>query len=68
MSKSDNTTSSIGDKLAKLQTYVEWFEGEDFSIEQSLEKFSEAEKLAGEVEHDLQELKNEVVVLTAKFE
>jgi len=68
MSKSDKTTSPISDKLAKLQEYVEWFEGDGFSIEQSLEKFSEAEKLAAEVEHDLQELKNEVVVLNAKFE
>ena len=68
MSKSDKTTSPISDKLAKLQAYVEWFEGDEFSIEQSLEKFSEAEKLAAEVEHDLQELKNEVVVLNAKFE
>jgi exodeoxyribonuclease VII small subunit len=65
MSKNDTT---ISDKLAALQGYVEWFEGEDFSIEQSLEKFNEAEKLAAEVEQDLQKLKNEVVVLNAKFE
>ncbi len=68
MSKNDNTTSPISDKLAKLQMYVDWFESDEFSIEQSLEKFSEAEKLAAEVEHDLQELKNEVVVLKTKFE
>lgn len=58
---------NIAEKTAKLSELVAWFDSEDFELEQALDKFSEAEKLAAEIEHDLLELKNDIEVVKAKF-
>lgn len=58
---------SIAEKTAKLSELVAWFDGDDFELEQALDKFSEAEKLAAEIEHDLLALKNNIEVVKAKF-
>lgn len=59
---------SITEKTAKLDELVAWFDGEEFELEQSLEKFKEAEKLAAEIENDLAEMKNEVNIIKKKFD
>jgi exodeoxyribonuclease VII small subunit len=58
---------SIAEKTAKLSELVAWFDSDDFELEQALDKFSEAEKLAAEIEHDLLALKNNIEVVKAKF-
>lgn len=58
---------SIAEKTAKLSELVAWFDSDDFQLEQALDKFSEAEKLAAEIEHDLLVLKNDIEVVKAKF-
>lgn len=65
MSQNDKT---ISEKIADLQEYVAWFEGEDFKVEQSLEKYKAAEKLATEIKTDLDGFRNEVTVLKKKFD
>ncbi len=61
-------TNSIQAKLTTLNEYVAWFESDEFELEQALDKFAEAEKLAGEIEHDLSGLKNEINILKQKFD
>lgn len=58
---------SIAEKTTKLSELVAWFDSDDFELEQALDKFSEAEKLAAEIEHDLLALKNNIEVVKAKF-
>ncbi len=65
MSVKNNAT--ISEKTAKLSELVAWFDGDDFELEQALDKFSEAEKMAAEIEHDLLALKNNIEVVKAKF-
>ena len=65
MSVKNNAT--ISEKTAKLSELVAWFDGDDFELEQVLDKFSEAEKLAAEIEYDLLALKNNIEVVKAKF-
>lgn len=65
MSKTDKTVSQ---KMTELGELVAWFESDEFELEQAIAKYKEAEKLAGEIEHDLSELKNEITVLKQKFE
>lgn len=65
MSVKNNST--IADKTAALNELVAWFDGDDFELERALDKFSEAEKIASEIEHDLQALKNNIEVVKAKF-
>lgn len=62
MSKNDNKRT-IADKMAELDKSVEWFYGEDFVIDQALDKYKNASSLAEEISKDLESLKNEVEIL-----
>lgn len=66
MSKTSNP--SIAQKMEQLSALVAWFESDEFALEVAIQKYKEAELLAGEIEKDLSELKNEVTVLKAKFD
>jgi len=59
---------SIQEKTAELTKLVAWFDGEDFTIEKALDKYKEAEKLADEIESDLNSLKNEISIIKNKFD
>lgn len=63
MSKPNN----ISKKIEQLGELVAWFEGEEFSLEQAVARFEEAQKLASAIEDDLKGLKNEITVLKQKF-
>lgn len=65
---SDKSKQTIAEKLAQLDELVAWFDGEEFTIETALDKFSEAEKLARDIEQDLAELKNDIQVVKARFD
>lgn len=59
---------SIAEKTAKLNEIVAWFDGEEFELEKALEKFTEAEKLAAEIEQDLMALRNDIQVVKERFD
>lgn len=65
MSKAND--SSIEKKLEELRQQVEWFESDEFTIDEALERFEKASKLADEVASELREVKNKVTVLQEKF-
>lgn len=65
MSKTTNVP--IEQKLQHLRARVEWFEGEDFTIDEALARFEAAEQLAADIENELQAVKNKVTVLQEKF-
>jgi exodeoxyribonuclease VII small subunit len=64
MSRADD----IATKMKKLNEYVEWFEGDEFALEQSLDKYAEAQKLAGEIQADLDNFKNKITVVKKQFD
>jgi exodeoxyribonuclease VII small subunit len=59
---------TVSEKMNELSELVAWFEGDEFELEQALETYGRAEKLAAEIEHDLSSLKNEITVLKEKFD
>lgn len=61
--KPENAKLTITDKLAQLDESVEWFYGDDFSLDQAFDKYQSAVELAKTVEKDLAEMKNKVEVL-----
>ena len=61
MSKTEKP--SISQRLAQLDTAVEWFYGDDFVLDEALAKYKDANKLATEIQKDLSELKNQVEVI-----
>ncbi|QQG50649.1 MAG: exodeoxyribonuclease VII small subunit [Candidatus Saccharibacteria bacterium] len=58
---------TIAEKTAKLDELVAWFDSGDFELEKALDKYTEAEKLAQEIEKDLLALKNNIEIVKAKF-
>lgn len=64
---SEKNNRSVSEKTARLSELVAWFDSDDFELEQALDKFKEAEKLAAEIEQDLLSLKNDIEIVKAKF-
>lgn len=58
---------TIAEKTALLDSLIAWFDSDDFELEQALDKFAQAEKLAADIEADLLSLKNNIEVVKAKF-
>lgn len=58
---------TINQKIERLNKDVEWFYGEDFNLEKASENYKESIKLVKEIEKDLNNLKNEIEVLSEDF-
>lgn len=58
---------TIAEKTAALNKLVSWFDGDEFELEKALDMFSQAEKLADEIEQDLLALKNTIIIAKTKF-
>ena len=58
---------SLNQKIAELDKQVEWFYSDEFKLEQAVENYKSAVKLAKDIEKDLLELKNEIEVLNEDF-
>ena len=61
-------SKTIKEKMAELDTYVEWFESDEFELEKAVDTFKKAEVLAKEIEVDLATIKNDIVVLKESFD
>ena len=68
MSATNNEDKSVQDKLTELSELVGWFQGQSFKLEDALDKFKDAEKLAEEIEKDLTKLKNDIKVVKKRFD
>jgi exodeoxyribonuclease VII small subunit len=66
MSKNDKET--VSEKMIRLQELVAWFESDEFVLEQATEQYAKAAALAEEIEKELNEYKNEIVVLSKRFD
>lgn len=58
MTKNDNET--VEQKIATLEQKVAWFDGDEFVLEQAMDRYEEAQKLADEIQADLSDLKNTI--------
>ena len=65
MSKESKT---INQKLKELGDLIEWFNGDDFELEQAIEKYKLAATLTEDIEDTLNNLKNEVNVIKQSFD
>jgi len=63
-----NNTPTVQDKLTQLSELVAWFQGSSFALEAALDKFKQAETLAGEIETDLTKLKNDITIVKKRFD
>lgn len=58
---------SLNQKIADLDTRVDWFYGEEFELDKAAEKYEQAIKLAKDIEEDLKNLKNKISVIDKDF-
>lgn len=61
-------SKTVQQKLTELSELVGWFQGSSFKLEEAVDKFQIAEKLAEEIEKDLTKLKNEITVVKKRFD
>lgn len=61
-------SKSLQEKLAELDALVDWFNNDDFALEEAVERFKKADALAKEIESDLAGIKNEITVLAERFD
>lgn len=57
---SSSHTMTIEQKIDELEKLVAWFDGEDFELEKAMTHYEQAQKLAGEIESDIETLKNSI--------
>ena len=60
--------SSINEKMSELDTLLAWFDGDEFELEEAVEKFTQAQELAASIERDLTEMKNTITVISERFD
>ncbi len=61
------TGKSLNEKIMELDTKVEWFNSDDFKLEEAVVKYKQTVELAKEIETELLSLKNEIEVLAEDF-
>lgn len=59
---------NLQQKMNELSESIAWFDSDDFALEEAIDKFKAAEKLATEIETDLSSFKNDINVLKQKFD
>lgn len=64
---SGKSKTSIREQLEQLEALTAWFESEDFTLEEAMDKFREAEKLASEIETELNNFRHAITVLKKDF-
>lgn len=60
-------SETIAEKLEKLEELLAWFESEEITVEEALEKYEKALQLSNELEEQLKNAKNQVEVIKKKF-
>lgn len=58
---------SISENITELEELLAWFESEEITVEESLEKYEAAIKLSKELDRQLEQAKNQVEVIKKKF-
>ena len=58
---------SIAENLERLEELLAWFESEEITVEEAIEKYEEALQLSKQLEKQLITAKNQVEVIKKKF-
>lgn len=61
-------TKNLQSDIEQLDEIVKWFESNNLDVNEALEKYKQAEKLAKKINDSLSSLKNEVSILKVNFE
>lgn len=65
--RSMTAPKTINQKIKDLDEKTSWFYSDEFTLDESTKKYKEAINLAKEIREDLNNLKNEVEILSEDF-
>ncbi len=67
MSATNKSAKTVQEKIVELDVLMAWFDSDAFELEAAIDKFAAAEKLAKDIEHDLESLKNTITKVKRDF-
>lgn len=65
---SQKNDPTLAEQIARLDELAEWFEQDDFDIEEAIAKFEEASEVADSVQTKLTDMENKITVLKQRFD
>lgn len=65
--KAKTADLSINQRLQQLDQQIEWFYGDEFSLEEASQKYQEVALSAKEIEKSLYKIKNQIEVIDRDF-
>ena len=64
----DDKSVSISKRMEELEQKMNWFKGDEFTLDEAAERYAEVERMAGEIEEILMEMQNSVELIQKKFD
>ena len=61
------TSKTLSAKIEQLDTAIEWFYSDDFSLDEATDRYKSALTLATDIKKELNALKNHIEVLSEDF-
>ena len=61
-------TKTLNQKIEELENSTEWFYSDEFNLDEAVKKYKDAIELARELQKDLNDLENEIEVLSEDFQ
>ena len=59
---------TIQEKMDELSGLIAWFDSDEFTLEEAIDRFKVAETLAADIEKELSSFKNDITILKQKFD
>lgn len=64
----DDKSVSISKRMEELEEKMNWFKGDEFTLDEAAERYAEVEKMADEIEEILMEMQNSVELIQKRFD
>ena len=64
----DDKSVSISKRMEELEEKMNWFKGDEFTLDEAAERYAEVEKMADEIEEILMEMQNSVELIQNRFD
>ena len=64
----DDKSVSISNRMEELEEKMNWFKGDEFTLDEAAERYAEVERMASEIEEILMEMQNSVELIQKRFD
>ena len=64
----DDKSVPISKRMEELEEKMNWFKGDEFTLDEAAERYAEVERMAGEIEEILMEMQHSVELIQKRFD